>query len=754
VISENRGWLERLVAYSTRNPRPVIAAWLIAAVSSTFGIGLLVVDTGTSAFLNRTSAAWAVYQNSLREFGGDEVVVVAFEGSRPFDPDTIEKIQTYSREFEKIPGVRRVDSIASFPIIDSDESGSLLLTPAVERVDHLDEAGVSRIADLIRSDRIAPSNFVSSDEKLLAINLVLDSDVDRGRDVVVSEVRRLIGEESAWVSGVPIFRTEVNSQTREELAAFIPLTILIIGCIVAIATGSLGSVVISLVPSCLAVWGLVGIMGAMRVPLSLSTMILPSILLALGSAYTMHLLSALSRVGLARNLESVLIPVAKPLGLSGLTTALGFLAMSTVRIDAIYQLGLFGSIGVMIILVATLTLAPALIASFPIRQSYSFRSAWITTAVDLLIRRTIGRNRILVLLAWSVIILGSVIGICRLHVETDIILWFSDRTDVRRSYEAIRTHLSGITPVNVVVSADQGRAVTEEATLRSIRDLSDFLEAHPFVGRSISIADPLIQIHREMGFDQLETLPTDPNTVSQYLLLLESLDQISDVIAPDRKSANIVMRLTENGSEAIMNLSAEIAEWWRMNGPPGFSAETTGVMFEFARAEEEIAYGQIRGLGLALIAIGVVLIAIYRKLLVALVAMVPNIAPLAIAYGFMGSVGIPLDAATICIGSLALGIAVDDTIHLMTAFYAEKASGATAQSALRIATSRVSPALVYSTVAISCGFAVLGASNFSLIRNLGTVTAGMVVICLIADLTVLPILLDSINSRSTSEGDI
>jgi hypothetical protein len=335
------------------------------------------------------------------------------------------------------------------------------------------------------------------------------------------------------------------------------------------------------------------------------------------------------------------------------------------------------------------------------------------------------------------------VGIYRLDVETDIVLWFSKQTVIRRSYEAVRERLSGITPVNVVIASRDGGSVVSPEVLAAIDGLAEYLESLPAVGKSFSVADPLIQIHDGFGSGSGDRLPQDANLISQYLMLLSSFDLVGDVLTVDREGANIVLRLDVNGSRRIVDIEARVNSWWGEYGPPNFSATTTGIMFEFGRAEEEIAYGQVRGLGLALAAIATILFLIFREVRIAVSALIPNLIPLVVGYGFMGIAGIPLDAATICIGSLALGIAVDDTIHVTSEFASRKKSGLTDRDALAGSLQRVLPPVVFSTCAVGVGFGVIGLSDFSLIRNLGLVTSGMVVICLLADLTLLPALLIS-----------
>ena len=227
----------------------------------------------------------------------------------------------------------------------------------------------------------------------------------------------------------------------------------------------------------------------------------------------------------------------------------------------------------------------------------------------------------------------------------------------------------------------------------------------------------------------------------QYLLLLESLDHLDDVITDDRMLANILLRVDNNGSEHLLGISEKVDGWWKQHGPPGVSARATGIMYEFARAQDAIAYGQIRGLLFALVAIGAILLAMYRSARIAAIAMVPNAIPLLIAFGFMGLAGVPLDAGTVVVGSLAIGIAVDDTVHVVSGFHEWRASGSDALVALDRTFQRALPPIVFTSVIVGIGFAVLGFSQFSFTRNLGMLISGIMAICLLADAFLLPVLL-------------
>jgi predicted RND superfamily exporter protein len=167
-------------------------------------------------------------------------------------------------------------------------------------------------------------------------------------------------------------------------------------------------------------------------------------------------------------------------------------------------------------------------------------------------------------------------------------------------------------------------------------------------------------------------------------------------------------------------------------------------MFEFARAEDAIAYGQLRGLAFAFLTIGGLLFAIFRSVRIAWIALVPNVVPIAMGFGAMGLLGIPLDAGTVVIGNLAFGIAVDDSIHAVTGFFTRWRGGESTSVALEMTYRSVGPPLVYTTTLIALGFGVLAFSDFSFIRHLGALTAGLMILCLLADLFLLPAMLSNL----------
>ena len=735
-----------LTAIGLRRPWAVMGFWLLMTALAVPGLEQLQVDTSTDSVLDRQHPAWEIYQQSQADFGGDEIIVVALRAGRPFDPALLATAERLSQGFEDIEGVRRVDSVASVPVVFVNAQGDLELEPALggDLADPV--ARARRAAERLARDRIAPRSLVAEDGRVFALNLVLERGAESRHAELLDEVHALVDPTGGILSGVPVFRVAANERTRTEILYFAPITGVLIALFLLVVFRSPLAVALGLAPGTLGSLFMLGAMGYLGAPLGITTMVLPSIILALGCAYSMHILVAAGgRAGSESSgpdsLESALARVSLPVALSGLTTALGLLAITFVRIEAVRMTGGFGALGVLVVTLLCLSLLPAGLALGPRAPTRPRGFEWVQRRLAPALVAPVARRVPGVLFAWGAIMALALLGITRVEVETDATRWLPLGNPVRDAYEEIRTTLSGISPMNIIVEAPPGESVLEPATLAAIDGLASHLESLPEVGKALSVADPLRQLHGGFTDDPGQPLPGSLALAEQYLLLLESLEQLEDLLLFDRSAANILIRADNNGSAHLIGIRDSAKNWWAENGPGNHRITTTGIMYEFARAEDEIAYGQIRGLTVALLVISGVLLLIFRSPRLALLALIPNAIPLGLIFGTLGGFGIPLDAGTALIGCLALGVAVDDTIHIVAGFHERTQSGSSARAALDETFAEVLPAIASTTAMIAGAFLVLGFSEFSITRNLGLVTSGIMVLCFVADTTLLPALL-------------
>ena len=178
-------------------------------------------------------------------------------------------------------------------------------------------------------------------------------------------------------------------------------------------------------------------MGALDRPLAVTTMVLPSVLLALGCAYPMHLLNQARGCLSSSDIAEAALQVAQPVALSGITKTIGFLSLSTVDIALIRDLALFGAIGVFVLTLAALTLGPAVLVLAPLASPPDRLGAWLRGPVAKWLVRLASARRRAVLAAWMLTAAIVGFGLAHLRVSSDVILWFPHGSEVRDSYEEI-----------------------------------------------------------------------------------------------------------------------------------------------------------------------------------------------------------------------------------------------------------------------------------------------------------------------------
>ena len=697
----------------------------------------LEVDTSSERVLDKRGKKWRQYRESIELFGSDELVVIGLQAEQPFALRTMQKVATIGERLISISGVRRVDSVANVPLIALGDGGEMIVGTILSGSEH---GNADVIEDMVTKNPIARDNLVSRDGKVFAINLTLDDTQGRGFGEILDSIRLEVPED-AWITGVPIFRTEIHRMTGSEVVAFSGATICLLACVLLVFLRSMVVVMHSLLMGVIGSVVVLGVMGWLGIPLGLSTMILPPITLALGCVYALHLFWSEAQDS-RRDRDRDQGEVGQQVLLSGVTTAIGFLGVGASRIAALQEVGALGAVGALCSAGACLSLLPALrvLERHSGIEQLVARVFLINRLIPRVLQIVTGR-RVLILVTTASVLAFLSAGWNRIMFETDATKWFVQGTQVRDAYENIRRRLSGISPVNFVIQSTGERRVTEPAILREIQRLSAYVGSRKDVGKIISIVDVIRDVDRVFGKKESGEIPESEEAVEQFLLLSGGNERLGDFLSSDRRSTNLQVRVDDNGSGALLRIAREGEEFWSELGVEGMSLYATGIMYEFARAEEEISKSQVYGLAGAIGLIGCFLMFALGAPWIVLCALLTNATPIASGYGVMGIMNIPLDAGTVLIGSLALGIAIDDSIHIASGFLLAETRGVTAASRLEFALNRSFGPVLVSSVALGLGFLIFGFSSFAVTRNLGFLMSGVLFMCLVSNTFLLPVLL-------------
>jgi predicted RND superfamily exporter protein len=737
--------LDWVVEESADRPRAAIFTWLILVLVSTPGLLQLRVEASTESVLDRLSPEWDFYQRSLGWFGSDEDIVIALPAEEPYDRRTLGLVDRLSQALEQIPGVDRVDSVATLPAVRSTDAGGVDLSPLIS-AELLASAPPGSIRDRLLGSAFAKDLLVSEDGRTFAIRLRLEPPGADGYGSLLGQVRSLAAESGGWVSGVPIFREETSAWTESQIARFVPATLVIVALVLLGLFRSVRAVLIAICVSSVGTWIVIGSMGAVGVPLTLSTAILPSVLLAIGCAGSTHLLSETMGASDQRSFREKATAVARPIAMAGGVTAVAFLSGAVVPIEAIRFVAVFGALGAIVLSLANCSLGTALLAASGGGPPTSRQLKWLESYCKTHVVTLAGTRPLSLVAIWIALLGLGFAGMMMVRLETDVTQWFPRGGEIRDDYEQISARVAGISPINIVIEAPAGRSIAEPGVVKSIDDMGVALEKRPEVGKALSIATAVRQFSQALGIG--ERLPADSGALNELLLMAEAGEQVGELMTPDRSAASVALRLNDNGSEHLLRVGEIARDWWRKNGVAGFSATPTGIMYEFARAEREIAVGQIGGVGLDVATLALLYLVVFRSLLLMAIALLPSVGTISLTFGLFGFLGVPLDAGTVFVGTLAVGVTVDETIHLVSAMGERMGRGASVDRAMSASLTSIFPALCATTASLALGFGVLGLSSFSFVSRLGLLTAFSMGVSVIANVTLLPALLEIVGSRA------
>ena len=676
------------------------------------------------------------YRQFKKIFGSEEMILVAAKADNVFAPETFERLGAIGDAIKKIPGVSRV---LSLPSIKKDMDLTARWTP---------EAFKEIIAPVALFNR----NFLSEDRKTTVMSVILD-DV-RDKTPVIQAIGQILDEENETLSlyqiGMPLVSRALAEYTQSDFLKLPPITFVIMALVLLCLFRDVRSV---LIPTGSVLFALVWTFGMMAwtgTPLSLLTMIVPIFLIAVGTAYCMYILSAYrSEAELSDSSKEAVyacfIQVRFPTVLAVITTIIGLGSLMLNQILSIQAFAAFSCVGLLSMLVMMLVAVPAALAVLPLPKSAKADpdmrgpiNAFLKKIIYLNIKR-----RKWVLAAVLMVSLIAGFGIIRIHVETNPVGFFKKNTPISRHFEDISKQTSGSFPVNVVLNARTEGYFEDPAHLVQIEQIQDFLNTLDGVDKTVSLVDFLKLVNYATGQYQKTSyaLPEEPFEVRMLINSYKTMlgqEMFNRFMDPDMKQANILLRTHIAGSRDFLALKQKISDFLKEHFGEEFDAHVTGFGIVISQSSHLLTEGLVKSLTLTLILIIAAMSLLFLSAKVGFLAIIPNLFPIVISFGLMGWLGIELSVATSLIASIAIGLAVDDTIHYLVRYNHEFKKDLDKDRALRDTIYGVGRPIIFTTLAISLGFSVLIFSHFKPTAVFGLLMVATMVASLGGALLILP----------------
>jgi hypothetical protein len=443
--------------------------------------------------------------------------------------------------------------------------------------------------------------------------------------------------------------------------------------------------------------------------------------------------------------------------MAALTTLAGFAIFARHPIPSLREFGIYSGFGLTVIVAASLAAVPAVLQLLPLprRHPRSFdRGSRLSRLVEGSGRFAMERRRA-VLAAWALVVVLGLWGLGRIRVETDYLRFFDAASAVRVDNARIAAALSGTQLLSIVVEGGAPETMTLPETLAALRELQRFTDAQPGVDKTISLLDYLDTLRETIEPGSASRPFVSQRAVHELLILLDPRDLEHNVNA-DYSRTNLTAYTHLFASTEVRRFIDDVESFAAEVFPAGVRVHATGTVALLNRSSVALAEGQFSGLQQMFLVLTVLLAALFRSLRLGLLAMVPNVVPVVALFGVMGWASIDLNIATSLIAVVAVGIAVDDTIHYLTTFRSEMALSGDRWIAVERTLQLVGRPILITTVALCAGFLVPCVSTFQPIRQFGLLTSFTMAVALLADLLLLPALLATFHvgdSRQAREGE-
>jgi predicted RND superfamily exporter protein len=758
------------------------ARWMVRYPLVAIGANLLVTVTlGVYARQIRIESSLASvlptgdpqveYYAKIREiFGSDDIAVVGVRADDLFTASTLKKIARVTDGIGKIQGVSGVLSITNMRDYAEDPFRKPLLLPRIPPT----PAEIDALRKKLAATPVLGKGLglVTDDYKGSAITVRLRNltDVqyaDLQIDQKISEIlAKESGPERFYFTGQSHVMRSLLGLMRQDLIWLTPIALALVVVVFWMSFRTVRGVVLPLVSVLMALSWTLGVMVLADKTISVGTFVLPPLLLVIGSTYAIHVMARYyEQVDAGAPREDLVVRAVErvwlPLVISALTNMVGFGSLMVNRTTAIWDLGLFAVIGLAFLTVTSLTFIPAALQLMTAEPRTS-RSGKISPALPGFLRRLGKRayvSRRPILWASGAAAVVAAVGTTLVQVDSNFIEYFKKSSEVRQANEAINDEFGGSNPFYLVLEGAEPDLFKRWEVLKLIKDLRGFLLTLPGITASVSIVDFLEVIETginksaesdnllvdEEGASLPQEMPKrfweDPKSLASPLQTLALTSPRDYYVTDDFRTAGVLVRTRLTGSREIEETLARIRQYVATQFPPKIHMHLTGYLVLITGAASDIVAGQIKSLSLALAVIFVVMALMFLSLKVGFLAILPNALSIVIFFGVMGWLGVFLNFGTSLIAAIALGIAVDSTVHYMARLNLEL-KGASDQAAAQVETLRiVGIPITYATAALFVGFLVFAFASLVPIQQFGLLTGMTMATALVANLVLLPALL-------------
>lgn len=760
----------------------------------------LTIDTSTESFLHEDDPTLLDYNDFRDQFGRDDMVVIAIKSPRIFTQEFLKNLKAFHDELKR--DVPHVDDITS--LINArntrGEKDELIVEDLLEHWPQ-DEAAMQVFKKRVRNSPLYNNLLISEDGDFTAIIIKTEStsssiddldDVLSGFDeaeaidqfsppahgqyltdeensavihaVVEISERYRSADFPIYITGSPVITDILKTSMMKDMRKFMGLALVIIGSVLFILFRRLSGVFLPLFIVMLSVLSTLGLMAWVGVAFKLPTVILPSFLLAVGVGAVVHVLAIFYRH--LHDHDDKEAAIAYALGHSGLaitmtslTTACGLFSFASAEIAPVADLGQFAAAGALLALIYSIILLPAMLSVIPLHRKESGNEHYWHTVMDRFlyaISRFSGRKPWLIIGISSILMALSLASALRLEFSHNPLFWLPEESGIQQTTQLIDREMKGTVSLELIFDTGKENGLYSPQFLNKLdrvsQELADTRDGDLFVGKTFSLTDMLKEIHQALNENQPDyyVIPQNEQLIAQELLLFENSgsDDLEDLVDSQFSIVRLTSKMPWLDAVDYHQFVNELEPRLKQEFEGVAEITVTGIMPLLTRTIGAAMNSMAQSYMIAVFVITLMMVALIGNLRMGLISMIPNLAPIIFTLGVMSWLGMPLDMFTMLMGSIAIGLAVDDTIHFMHNFQRYFREGNDVQQAIEKTLNTAGRAMLVTSVVLSLGFFIFMFASMNNMYNFGLLTGIAVMTALLADFFLAPALVTVFFNRT------
>jgi len=699
-------------------------------------------------------------------FGDNEYAIIGIEQvsgeTDVFNPATLETIARITDFFDSHRFVTQVRSLTNYQYTHAD-GDDLSIDYLIEDLDALREnpARLDEIRSLVRGETLALGTLVSEDLRHARITARVEyrDNTSAHKVALAQEFYRFVDEQRLedgdyilHYSGYPLLSERFETLVQSDLQVLIPVMGLLLFLMLFLSFRSPIAMVLPGAVIAVGVLGVNEIQSYLGIPHSTVDQALLPTMIIIGVGISVHVLvefyHALGNSGDSlASARRAILRLWKPAFFTAVTTSAGFLALSVIRIAPIKEFALLGTIGPLLLFFFAMTLLPVLL-SYTSTVSTGTVAAMSTGLVSRFTRALpefTRRHRNRILWAGVACLAFAVYAIPKIQVDTNYVTQFKASSRIRQDILYLDRVFRGVLTLDIILDSGEAEGIKNPEFLRQVDEFQSWLEIRESTGPVNSLVDYLKEINQALNGDDptFYRLPDSREMAAQFLLLYDSAganEDLSDIKDFDNRFVRLVVPIV-NMPASDVQVELQTIESHVQDNYPALNPLLTGGMALLTAQDIYAAEGMSRSFGAALLVVGLFFFILFRSFKYGVLSLIPSVLPILLAGGIAGMFGIYLDLNSMLVGAMTMGIAVDDSIHVMSRYLLNKKAGGTTREAITSAMNESGQAVVFSSLVLILGFSVFCLASFTTVIYVGLFGSIIMFLALLGDLFLLPAIL-------------